>query len=284
MNLLHACQRSEPSPAVLTPADFGHNDMNLAGILRDRLLRPRFQPLVDIAQDRIFGHESLIRGPVDSSLHMPDALFAQARRQGLHPQLELASLRAGAQGFHERLPTGTLFLNLSGSALMHFWGLWGEKMAEHLLSDCELAPSNIVIELTEQDALGDQLDAVRHALASLRAHGLRIALDDYGIGNSNLQLWSVTQPEFIKIDRFFFHGIGQDDGKQKMVRAIVSLARHMGTPVVAEGIETAEELDIVRHMDIRFAQGWLLGRPEEDVQIELPAHLRETLRTRRQVL
>ena len=62
--------------------------------------------VIDLAQSRIYGHESLIRGPSDSALHFPDALFAEARRQGLHPQLELASFRAGAHGFHEARAQG----------------------------------------------------------------------------------------------------------------------------------------------------------------------------------
>ncbi len=280
MNSIRACARLDPNHDAHFPVELGHHDVTLTGILRDRLLRPRFQPLVDIVQCRIFGHESLIRGPVDSSLHMPDVLFAQARLQGLHPELELASFRAGAQGFHERQQAGALFLNLSGSALMHYWTLWGDQMPEQLLKDCALAPSNIVIELTEQDPLSDHLDAIRQAFACLREKGMRIALDDYGVGNSNLQLWSVTQPDFVKIDRFFFDGISRDEHKQHMVRAILSLAQTMGTPIVAEGIETAEDLDVVRDFGIRYAQGWFLGRPEEDVQIELPASLRATLRGR----
>ena len=93
----------------------------------------RFQPVIDLAQSRIYGHESLIRGPSDSALHFPDALFAEARRQGLHPQLELASFRAGAHGFHEARAQGKLFLNLSGSALIHYWTLWGDEMPLRLL-------------------------------------------------------------------------------------------------------------------------------------------------------
>ena len=65
---------------------------------------------------------------------------------------------------------------------------------------------------------------------------MRIALDDYGVGNSNLQLWAEMQPDLVKIDRYFFRGIGQDDRKQNMVRAILKVAQHLGTAIVAEGI------------------------------------------------
>ncbi|MDX3983808.1 MAG: EAL domain-containing protein [Achromobacter sp.] len=252
--------------------------VGLAGILRDRLLRPRYQPVVDLSHSRIYGHESLIRGPADTALHFPDALFAEARRRGLHPQLELASFRAGAQGFQDA--PGKLFLNLSGSALIHFWTLWGADMPERLLKDCALPASSIIVELTEQDPLSDHMSELGSAFACLREHGMRIALDDYGVGNSNLQLWSEMQPDLVKIDRYFFDGIGHDDRKQSMVRAILKVAQHLGTAIVAEGIETAEDLAMVRELDIRYAQGWFLGRPEETLLTELTPPLRDSLRAR----
>ncbi|PQZ65021.1 GGDEF domain-containing protein [Achromobacter sp. MYb9] len=252
----------------------------MAGILQERLLRPRYQPVVDLSHSRIYGHESLIRGPADTALHFPDALFAEARRQGLHPQLELASFRAGAQGFQDNDAAGKLFLNLSGSALIHYWTLWGDDMPLRLLKDCTLPPSSIIVELTEQDPLSDHMDELGSAFACLRECGMRIALDDYGVGNSNLQLWSEMQPDLVKIDRYFFEGIGQSDRKQNMVRAILKVAQHLGTAIVAEGIETAEDLAVVRELDIRYAQGWFLGRPEETLLTELTAPLRDSLRVR----
>ncbi|WP_349291616.1 EAL domain-containing protein [Achromobacter sp. Marseille-Q0513] len=280
MNSLHALPRPVAAGAPHSIPAVGSGHASLAGILRERLLQPRFQPVIDLAQSRIYGHESLIRGPSDSALHFPDALFAEARRQGLHPQLELASFRAGAQGFHEAHAQGKLFLNLSGSALIHYWTLWGDEMPLRLLKDCALEPTSIIVELTEQDPLSEHMAALGSAFACLRDCGMRIALDDYGVGNSNLQLWAEMQPDLVKIDRYFFRGIGQDDRKQNMVRAILKVAQHLGTAIVAEGIETAEDLAVVRELDIRYAQGWLLGRPEEALLTELTQPLRDSLRVR----
>ncbi|MGB3435317.1 EAL domain-containing protein [Achromobacter sp.] len=280
MDPIHALPRPVAARAPSSSLDSASAHVSLAGILRERLLRPRFQPVVDLSHSRIYGHESLIRGPADTALHFPDALFAEARRQGLHPQLELASFRAGAQGFHQHDAAGMLFLNLSGSALLHYWTLWGEEMPQRLLKDCSLAPSSIIVELTEQDPLSEHMAELSSAFACLREHGMRVALDDYGVGNSNLQLWAEMQPDLVKIDRYFFDGIGQDERKQNMVRAILKVAQHLGTTIVAEGIETAEDLAVVRELDIRYAQGWLLGRPEEMLLTELAPPLRDSLRQR----
>lgn len=280
MNSIHALPRPAAARAPLNPPGGAPAHASLAGILRERLLRPRFQPVVDLSHSRIYGHESLIRGPADTPLHFPDALFAEARRQGLHPQLELASFRAGARGFEQNDAAGKLFLNLSGSALLHYWTLWGHEMPGRLLKDCALEPASIVVELTEQDPLSDRMAELHHAFACLREAGMRIALDDYGVGNSNLQLWAETQPELVKIDRYFFDGIGHDERKQNMVRAILKVAQHLGTSVIAEGIETAEDLAVVRELDIRYAQGWFLGMPDETLLTELTPPLRESLRSR----
>ncbi|WP_052097670.1 EAL domain-containing protein [Achromobacter sp. RTa] len=280
MDPIHALPRQAAARASSSNPDSASAHVNLAGILRKRLLRPRFQPVVDLSHSRVYGHESLIRGPADTALHFPDALFAEARRQGLHPQLELASFRAGAQGFQRHDASGMLFLNLSGSALIHYWTLWGDEMPQRLLKDCALAPSSIIVELTEQDPLSDHMEEVASAFACLREHGMRVALDDYGVGNSNLQLWSEMQPDLVKIDRYFFDGIGQDARKQNMVRAILKVAQHLGTAIVAEGIETAEDLAVVRELDIRYAQGWFLGRPDEMLLTELAPPLRDSLRVR----
>ncbi|WAI81326.1 MULTISPECIES: EAL domain-containing protein [Achromobacter] len=280
MTSLHALPRPIAARTPLTLSGDAPATVGLAGILQDRLLRPRFQPVVDLSHTRIYGHESLIRGPADTALHFPDALFAEARRRGLHPQLELASFRAGAQGFHDNEASGKLFLNLSGSALIHFWTLWGGDMPGHLLEGCALPASSIIVELTEQDPLSDHIGELTNAFACLREHGMRIALDDYGVGNSNLQLWAEMQPDLVKIDRYFFDGIGHDDRKQSMVRAILKVAQHLGTSIVAEGIETAEDLAVVRELDIRYAQGWFLGRPEETLLTELTAPVRDSLRVR----
>ncbi|MCD0499149.1 MULTISPECIES: EAL domain-containing protein [Achromobacter] len=280
MTSLHALPRPTAARTPFTLSGDAPAPVGLAGILQDRLLRPRYQPVVDLSHTRIYGHESLIRGPADTALHFPDALFAEARRRGLHPQLELASFRAGAQGFHDHDASGKLFLNLSGSALIHYWTLWGSDMPRHLLEDCTLPASSIIVELTEQDPLSDHIGELGNAFACLREHGMRIALDDYGVGNSNLQLWSEIQPDLVKIDRYFFDGIGHDDRKQSMVRAILKVAQHLGTAIVAEGIETAEDLAVVRELDIRYAQGWFLGRPEETLLTELTAPVRDSLRVR----
>jgi EAL domain-containing protein (putative c-di-GMP-specific phosphodiesterase class I)/GGDEF domain-containing protein/CBS domain-containing protein len=265
-----------PAPgqsAVLSPPGL------LDDILRTGGLSPLFQPVIDLSQGRVYGYESLIRGPSNSHLHTPEALFGEARRRGVHPEVEHASAASGLRGFQAlgAPASSNLFLNMSASALLHFWGQWGASMPARLLEGWALDPGRIVIELTEHDPVCPDLRVLTEIFRALRAHGVRVALDDYGVGHTSLQLWSEAQPDLVKVDRYFFHGIAQDERRQKLVRAVLSVAQCLGTPTIAEGIETAEDLAVVRDLGIRYAQGWFLGYPATRLDLEVSSQVRQVL-------
>jgi EAL domain-containing protein (putative c-di-GMP-specific phosphodiesterase class I)/GGDEF domain-containing protein len=264
--------------AILSPVGL------LDDILRSGRLSPLFQPVVDLTNGRVYGYESLIRGPIDTDLHSPEALFGEARRRGVHPLVEHASANSGLRVFQDAdPPTGSsLFLNMSASALLHFWVKWGTSMPARLLDACAIEPARIVIELTEHDPVYPDMSVLTEILRALRAFGVRLALDDYGVGHASLQLWSEAQPDLVKIDRYFFHGIAQDERRQKLVRAVLSVAQCLGTPTVAEGVETAEDLAIVRDLGIRYAQGWFLGYPAARLTTEISPQVRQVLDARTQ--
>ncbi|ARP82051.1 GGDEF domain-containing protein [Bordetella genomosp. 8] len=264
------------APAVLSPLGL------LDEILRSGRLSALFQPVVDLTNTRVYGYESLIRGPVDSEFHMPEALFGEARRRGVHPLVEHASATSGMRSFQDtEAPAGSnLFLNMSASALLHFWMQWGESMPARLLDGCALDPGRIIIELTEHDPAFPDMRVLTRILRALRAHGMRLALDDYGVGHGSLQLWSEAQPDLVKIDRYFFHGIAQDERRQKLVRAVLSVAQCLGTPTIAAGVETAEDLAVVRDLGIRYAQGWFLGYPAARPHGDVAPQVRQVLEQR----
>ncbi|OZI60944.1 EAL domain-containing protein [Bordetella genomosp. 11] len=272
---VHPAIPAAGSSAVLPPPGL------LDEILRSGRLVPLFQPVIDLANGRVYGYESLIRGPSDTDLHMPEALFGEARRHGVHPLVEHASATSGLRGFQDAAPAGSsLFLNMSASALLHFWTQWGDAMPARLLAACTIEPGRVVIELSEHDTLHPDVRTLTEMLRTLRAHGVRLALDDYGVGHASLQLWSEAQPDLVKIDRYFFHGIAQDERRQKLVRAVLSVAQCLGTPTVAEGVETAEDLAMVRDLGIRYAQGWFLGYPATRLSGEVSPQVSQVLSAR----
>ncbi len=118
----------------------------------------------------------------------------------------------------------------------------------------------ITVEITET-ALLRSPESTSKVLEQLRAAGATIALDDFGTGYSSLSYLHQFPLDLIKIDRSFVQDLDDREDSQRIVRAVVSLANELGLATVAEGVETADQLDILRNIGCRYAQGFLTGRP-----------------------
>jgi EAL domain-containing protein (putative c-di-GMP-specific phosphodiesterase class I) len=127
-----------------------------------------------------------------------------------------------------------------------------------------------VIELTEHIDFG-QYPGLQGALVRLRKSGVRLAVDDAGSGYSSLTHILKLAPELIKLDRELVCGIDIDPVRRALVTALVLFAADTGAEILAEGIETSDELDVVRRLGVRYSQGYYLGRPAalKDVGIRL---------------
>ena len=207
-----------------------------------------FQPVLDLRTGRVAAYEALARfnrTPVRS----PDKWFAQAHRFGLGAALEARAL-AAALAVPDR-PAGTrLTLNLSLSSL-------GTPEIEAVLPE---RLDDFVIEVTENElAVGDPATAT--AIASLRARGAALAVDDTGAGYAGLTHVMRLAPDVIKLDRALTTDIDSDPVKAALISSFVRYARDIDATVCAEGIETAAELDRLAELDVAFGQGFHIGRP-----------------------
>lgn len=232
----------------------------LTSILSHGGLHSLFQPIVSLSQQRIVGYEALSRGPSNSPLHSPLNLFAVARQAGRLSDLEIACRESACRRFSEQQLPGKLLLNVSPESLLEPSHPPGRTL--ELLQSFGIAPSRVVIELTEQTPT-DDFQLLFNALHHYRAMGFSIALDDLGAGYSSLRLWSELRPDYVKIDRHFIDGIHLDPLKREFVGSILQIARTARAQVIAEGIELQEELLTLRDMGVDLLQGYLLGRPQE---------------------
>ncbi len=123
-------------------------------------------------------------------------------------------------------------------------------------------PARVVLELTEREAVED-MDRLIRAVTACRAAGMRLAADDVGAGNAGLRLLSQLKFDIVKIDLSLVQGGAVRATSQEVVRTLKDLADRWGALVIAEGIETPEQLEFVRSLGIRAGQGYLLGRPAE---------------------
>jgi EAL domain-containing protein (putative c-di-GMP-specific phosphodiesterase class I) len=191
--------------------------------------------------------EALSRFPQDWGM-APDLCFAEAHRIAEGDRLELLALHRAA----DHLPhvSGYVAMNVSPATL--------------LTQDCtdllgRLPLDRIVLELSEHDPV-DDYDALKAVLAPLRAHGMRLAIDDVGAGFSSLRHIVITAPDVIKLDRSIVTGIADDSVLSVVTRSLVDLARATGTQVVAEGVETGADADALARLNVDLGQGWHFGR------------------------
>lgn len=216
---------------------------------------------MSLADGSILGYEALIRGPSDSALHSPLLLFKTAQTFDLLEPLELLCRQLSIQAFADSGAAGQLFINVNPMLLLtsdHPSGL-----TKSFIQQAGLAPERIVIELSEQFQVEDTelfISAVKH----YREFGFKIAIDDLGSGFSGLKLWSELQPDIVKIDRYFVDQLHSDPIKKAFVKNIIELAKNTGSLIVAEGIETSEELLFCRELGADIGQGYLLGRPHAE--------------------
>jgi diguanylate cyclase (GGDEF)-like protein len=236
--------------------------LKLEGELREALERGEFrvfyQPKVSIASGEIVGMEALLRWEhPERGLLAPSAFLAVAEETGLIVPAGEWVLRAScrqAKEWRERYPHDpplAISVNLSAKQFRR------RDLAEDVgavLRECGLDPSGLTLEITESTAMEDA-PATTEALKKLKIRGVRIEVDDFGTGYSSLSYLKRFPVDYLKVDRSFVGSLGHNPEDEGIVRAIVELAHTLGLEVVAEGVETGEQLGLLREMGCELAQG-----------------------------
>jgi len=221
----------------------------IAGTLSRDDITMVLQPIMDLETLQVVGMEALARFPGTSQ--PPNEWFADAASVGLGLELELAAVRAALLQI-DRLPPGTyLAINASPATIV------SPELQELLLA----APGGrILLELTEH-AHVPSYQELSDALAPLRAVGVRLAVDDAGAGFASLQHILNLRPDTIKLDTSLTSGINVDPARRALATALLIFGWDISAEIVAEGIETAEELETLRALGVPYGQGYYLGRP-----------------------
>ena len=209
-----------------------------------------YQPIVDLRSGRVAGVEALARFPGSPTLPTA-AWFADADAVGLGTQLELAAVEA-ALAVLGRLPEGVALAVNAGP------GTIGEPWFHAMLDAA--GPRRIVAELTEHTEVVDYRD-LSEKLKALRKLGVRLSVDDTGAGISSLTHILNLAPDFIKLDIRLTKGIDFDPVRKSLATALVTFANESGAAIIAEGIETAGELETLQRLGAHYGQGYFLGMP-----------------------
>lgn len=209
-----------------------------------------FQPIVDLSDMTLSGCEALCRF-VSVPYRSPDTWFAEAASVGLGVDLELAVMKAVVSAA-SAMPEG-IYLSINASPEAAASGRVPDALAQARLD-------GIVLEITEHAKVEDYGALHRH-LAPLKARGMRVAVDDAGAGYAGLQHIVQLAPDIIKMDMSLVRSIDSDPARRALASAMIFYAREMGSCVVAEGIETAAELETLKRLGTGKGQGYFLGKP-----------------------
>jgi EAL domain-containing protein (putative c-di-GMP-specific phosphodiesterase class I)/ActR/RegA family two-component response regulator len=209
-----------------------------------------YQPIVSWSTKTVYAHEALVRSR-EATLPHPGALFDAAERTGRLCDLGRAIRTAIARDVIES--SGTIFVNLHPRDL-------DDPDLFTPAAPLSRVASRTVLEITERASLEDIKD-VRGRIGELRKLGFRIAVDDLGAGYAGLTTFAHLQPDFAKLDMSLVRNIDRDDTKQRVVRTMAKLCRELGVLVVAEGIETPAERDMVVELGCDLLQGYLFAKP-----------------------
>ena len=217
-------------------------------VLDQREVKIVYQPIVDLQTHKVFAHEALAR-PFGPEFTNPLQLFAAAVEHSLTGELGKILREMSIEG----CPDFPLFINIHPSELNEQWIIQpSDALYQH--------DREVYLEITEGVPLS-HFHLCQTILSEVRGRGIHLVVDDLGAGYSNLKYIADLHPKVVKLDRDLIAGLTTDSRLFKLVSGIVVMCTQLDALVVAEGIETVQELDAVIAAGAHYGQGYLLARP-----------------------
>jgi EAL domain-containing protein (putative c-di-GMP-specific phosphodiesterase class I) len=239
--------------------------MRLLRAIKRREVEVFYQPIRAAATGRLVALEALARWTGSECGRVaPDRFIPQAERTGAVTALDRFVLREAARQATQWPGTIAVSVNISAATLSEQDLVAG---VTNILAETGLAPHRLQLEITES-AIIEDVPATARQVAQLRQLGVRVAIDDFGTGQSSLSYLDHFAVDTIKIDRTLVAPTCARPGSDRLIAGIITMLRGLDLNVVAEGVETADQLALLRSMGCPLVQGYYLGRPSPAVEIE----------------
>lgn len=241
--------------------------------LRNAVKRSEFlvyyQPIVSVNDEKIVGFEALSRWQLPDAMVSPNDFIPLAEETGvilaINRQLFLEACRQLHSWQQRFLSEPPLSISINISPRQFAQDNLASEIAE-LLRQTNTDPRCVALEITETVAMADP-ERSSAVLAQLKTLGVRLDIDDFGTGYSSLSRLQCFRVDTLKIDRVFVSRMDKDRESYEIVRIVIMLAHNLGLKVVAEGVETVAQLDLLRGLDADYAQGYLFSRPADQLTI-----------------
>lgn len=252
--------------------EISSDNLSLLGDLKEELKQPTgclslyYQPQIDIRSDKIHSAEALLRwNHPENGMMPPDEIIRMSEQSGLITDLTHWVLKRAIEdctGWSKTSDPFNVSVNLSA------WNLQDPQLPNYiqqLLSRYQLDPSRLTLEITESAVMNDPARA-RDILTKLSAMGIQLDIDDYGTGFSSLAYLKVLPVNGLKIDKSFVIEMEEDENDRIIVQSTIDLAHNLNLIVIAEGVETAESLQMLKQHHCNYAQGYFIARPMPEAE------------------
>lgn len=234
-------------------------------IIDNKQIKTVFQPIISLKDGNLLGHEALSRITCENVINNPEMLFCAAGEYNRLWDLELLCRTTALEtAFKFMIPpySKMLFINVNPNT-MHD-EKFRKGFTKEFLHQFHMQPQNVIFEITERNVILDMggfLSTIDH----YRSQNYKIAIDDAGAGYSGLNLISDIHPNYIKLDMKLIRGINTDNLKYALVKGMVELSKESKINLIAEGIETYEEMETLIGLGVQYGQGYYIQKPLEEV-------------------
>ncbi|HAS73772.1 MAG TPA: histidine kinase, partial [Clostridiales bacterium UBA8960] len=236
-------------------------------IIKEEKITTLYQPIVNLKLGDVIGYEALSRGPEMTTLYSPLALIEAAHDSQRIWELEMLFRKKALERVFELEDDKLLFLNVDPDVIKA--PEYKSGLTKEYLESLNFDETSIVFEITERTAINDY-KAFHDVLDNYRNQGYLIAIDDVGAGYSGLKTINEVRPNFIKIDMDLVRNIDKDAFKQALLKAFVDTSMTTNIKIIAEGIETKEELKTLILLGVHAGQGYYLKKPSKKFELLEP--------------
>jgi diguanylate cyclase (GGDEF)-like protein len=229
-----------------------------------RNYRTVFQPIMDLSTENIRGYEVYSRGP-EGKFESPEDFFRACLDNNILTNVDLVCLKHCIITTRDAKANVTFHINLFPSTLL-------DTPIDTLISlfPAQRKGHRFCLELSEEKFDGDP-NIWRDHINALKQAGILIAIDDVGFDISSLERLIVLEPDFVKVDRKYVQGITREPSKVRLLKRLANVGKSLGSEIIAEGIETREDLPILRELGIQYGQGYLWGKLLQALPTDAPS-------------
>ncbi len=246
-------------------------------VINNKQIITVFQPIISLRDGSVLGHEALSRIACSSIIQSPEMLFSAAGEYNRLWELELLCRTTALEAAYKfMIPpySKMLFINVNPNTMHDEKFIKG--FTREFLNQFQIRPENLIFEITERNVILD-MGGFISTIDHYRSQDYKIAIDDAGAGYSGLNLISDINPSFIKLDMKLIRGINSDQLKYALVKGMVELSKTSRINLIAEGIETGEELETLIRLGVQYGQGYYIQRPHTEVMDINEALLQEII-------